>query len=137
MDTVTPEVRSRIMGRIRGKNTKPELMLRRALHAEGVRFRVHDRTVPGTPDITHKGRRIAVFVDGCFWHGCPKHYSRPRSRQEFWDRKLAYNRDLRQRVRARLDGWTVVEHWECEVRGRTDTGTRPGEAVATPGLVES
>lgn len=116
MDKVDPATRSRIMSRIRGKNTKPELSLRQALHATGARYRVHDRSVPGTPDISHKGAKVAVFVDGCFWHGCPQHYSRPQSRQEFWDRKLAYNRDLRQRVTGRLQGWTIVEVWECDVR---------------------
>jgi DNA mismatch endonuclease (patch repair protein) len=117
MDTVDAATRSRIMGRIRGKNTKPELRLRRALHSQGVRYRVHDRSVPGTPDISHKGARVAVFVDGCFWHGCPEHYSRPKSRQEFWDGKLAYNHDLRARVKSRLAGWKVVELWECQVAG--------------------
>lgn len=116
VDTVDKATRSRIMGRIRGKNTKPEIALRKALFATGTRFRVHDRSVPGTPDISHKGAKVAVFVDGCFWHGCPEHYSRPASRRNFWDAKLAYNHDLRRRVLARLDGWKVVQAWECEVR---------------------
>lgn len=118
-DLVDTATRSRIMSRIRGKNTKPEIQLRKALHAAGLRYRVHDRAVPGTPDISHKGARVAVFVDGCFWHGCPKHYSRPASRQDFWDSKLAYNHDLRARVRARLKGWRVIEAWECDVRERS------------------
>lgn len=118
MDRVDAAVRSRIMSRIRGKNTKPEIQLRKAVFAEGVRFRVHDRSIRGTPDISHKGAKVAVFVDGCFWHGCPEHYSRPRSRQEFWDTKLAYNRNLRERVLNRLhdERWHVVQVWECNVR---------------------
>jgi len=120
-DTVDKATRSRIMSRIRGKNTKPEIQLRRALFATGTRFRVHDRSVPGTPDISHKGAKVAVFVDGCFWHGCPEHYSRPASRRKFWDAKLAYNHDLRRRVLARLDGWTVTQVWECQVRDEAPT----------------
>ena len=116
-DVVDAATRSRIMSRIRGKNTKPELRLRQALYAQGVRYRVHDRSVPGTPDVSHKGHRVAVFVDGCFWHGCPQHYSRPASRQEYWDGRLAYNRDLRARVKSRLVGWKVLELWECQVVG--------------------
>ena len=118
MDKVDAATRSRIMSRIRGTNTKPELALRRTLHAMGVRYRIHDRSVPGTPDISHKSTRVAVLVDGCFWHGCPKHYRRPASRTEYWDRKIAYNADRRSRVHARLaeGGWKVLEFWECEVR---------------------
>lgn len=116
MDRVPPEVRSRIMSKIRGRNTKPELALRRALYAEGVRFRIHNRSIPGTPDIAHKGARVAVFVDGCFWHGCPRHYRVPKSRVQYWAKRLAYNHDLRVRVKARLEGWTVLEVWECEIR---------------------
>ncbi|MHB8632765.1 MAG: very short patch repair endonuclease [Thermoplasmatota archaeon] len=118
MDRVTREVRSRIMSHVRGKNTAPEMALRRALHARGIRFRVHNRNVPGTPDISHSGARVAVFVDGCFWHGCPTHYRAPTSRKRFWARKLAYNTDLRRRVRNRLEAsdWVLVELWECKVR---------------------
>ena len=107
------------MSRVRGKNTKPEIHLRRALYALGVRFRVHDRTVPGTPDISHKAGKVAVFVDGCFWHGCPEHYSRPQSHQGYWDGRLTYNRDLRRRVLVRLeeDGWLVIQSWECAIHG--------------------
>ena len=117
-DTVDAATRSRIMGRIRGSNTKPELALRQALTALGVRYRVHNRRIPGTPDISHTGNRVAVFVDGCFWHGCPKHYKRPASRQEFWDTKLAYNHDLRRRVKDRLDaqGFDIIQVWECDIR---------------------
>lgn len=69
-DTVSPETRSRMMSKIRSKNTKPEMAVRRTLWKSGLRYRVHDRTLPGTPDISNKRKRLAVFVDGCFWHGC-------------------------------------------------------------------
>jgi DNA mismatch endonuclease (patch repair protein) len=109
------------MAKIRGKDTKPELALRKAVHALGARFRVHVRDIPGRPDLANKRAKVAVFVDGCFWHGCPRHYSRPRSRQEFWDAKLAYNRARRIEVKEALSGWTVIEVWECEVRSDAAT----------------
>ena len=119
-DRVSRATRSRIMSRVRGKNTGPERALRSALHRLGCRFRIHDRSVPGTPDISHKGARVAVFVDGCFWHGCPRHYRRPGTRQEFWDGKLGYNRDLRRRVKERLkdQDFAVIEVWECDLKAR-------------------
>lgn len=122
VDNVDPATRSRIMSRIRGKDTTPELSLRRALFGLGVRYRVHNRRVPGTPDISHTKTRVAVFVDGCFWHGCPQHYSTPASRQEYWAGRLAYNKDLRQRVKARLlaGNWEALEFWECEVKRDAD-----------------
>ncbi len=111
-------VRSRTMSRIRSKNTGPEVALRKALHGRGVRFRIHDRSVPGTPDVAIRGARLAVFIDGCFWHGCPRHYRPPKSRKRFWNAKLAYNLELRSRVRLRLAyaGWACLECWECDVR---------------------
>lgn len=118
MDNVTAETRSRIMSKVRGKNTGPERALRTALHEAGIRYRIHNRRVPGTPDVSHTGARVAVFVDGCFWHGCPRHYRPPASRRAFWAGKLAYNRDLRFRVRARLkaERWKLVEVWECDLK---------------------
>ncbi|MEK6985508.1 MAG: very short patch repair endonuclease [Candidatus Thermoplasmatota archaeon] len=120
MDKVTPAVRSRIMSRIRGKDTKPELALRRSLHSIGVRYRVHSRQVVGTPDIAHAGARVAVFVDGCFWHGCPHHYRVPSSRVEFWTGKLSRNKARRHAVLRKLKSqdWLVLQYWECEVRAK-------------------
>ena len=116
-DPFGADVRSRIMSRVRGRDTGPERAVRSLLWAGGLRYRTHDRSVPGRPDISHKGRRVAVFIDGCFWHGCPRHYSRPGSRQEFWDAKLAGNRKRRQAVLQELAtaGWRVVQEWECSV----------------------
>lgn len=123
---VNPET-SRRMRQIKGKNTTPELRLRKAVFATGVRFRIHDRSIPGVPDISHKGAKVAVFVDGCFWHGCPRHYTRPASRQEFWDAKLAYNRQRRKVVTRQLVGWKVIQAWECWV---ADSPERQAARVA-------
>lgn len=109
--------RSELMSRIRGRNTAPETILRKALWAEGMRYRIHARTPVGRPDVVFSGRRVAVFIDGCFWHGCPEHYVRPRTRNAFWDAKLADNlaRDRRQTLELERQGWRVVRVWEHEV----------------------
>jgi DNA mismatch endonuclease, patch repair protein len=116
-DQFGAEVRSRIMSRVRGRDTGPERAVRSLVWSRGLRYRTHDSSVPGRPDISHKGKRVAVFLDGCFWHGCPKHYTRPASRQEFWDAKLAANRDRREAVLKdlRAKGWNVVQVWECDI----------------------
>ncbi|MGJ4880282.1 very short patch repair endonuclease [Bradyrhizobium sp. HKCCYLRH1065] len=105
------------MSRIRAKHTKPEKLLRSALWAAGLRYRLHFKTPFGRPDIVFPGRKVAVFVDGCFWHGCPDHYVRPRSRDEFWAAKLRENveRDRRQTAALELSGWRVVRIWEHQV----------------------
>ncbi len=109
--------RSEHMARIKGKNTSPEKCLRSMLWARGLRFRIHAKTPVGRPDIVFLGARCAVFIDGCFWHGCPKHYVRPRTRHEFWAKKLSDNveRDRRQTIRLEEQGWTVLRFWEHEV----------------------
>ena len=115
-DRVSAEIRSRIMSRVRSKDTKPELAVRRTLWAAGFRYRVHDGTLPGTPDVSNKRMRLAVFVDGCFWHGCPECYSEPKSNVEFWRAKMRMNAARRERVRSDLEGigFRVVEIWEHE-----------------------
>ncbi|MCK5945527.1 MAG: very short patch repair endonuclease [Planctomycetes bacterium] len=109
--------RSQQMARIRGRDTSPELLLRRLLWARGMRYRVHFRTPAGRADLTFVGKRVAVFVDGCFWHGCPEHYVTPRSSREFWATKLRANvqRDQRQTEVLECAGWTVLRFWEHEV----------------------
>lgn len=109
--------RSQQMSRIRGKNTAPELLLRRALYAVGVRFRVHYRTPAGRADVAFPQQKLAVEVDGCFWHGCPEHYVRPRGSEHFWARKLEDNvrRDARQIEKMRASGWDVLRYWEHAV----------------------
>lgn len=109
--------RSDQMARIRGKDTTPEMRLRRALFAQGMRYRIDFKTPHGRADVVFTRRRIAIFVDGCFWHGCPEHYVRPRSRTEFWSGKLRGNvaRDQRQTRALEASGWRVLRLWEHEV----------------------
>ena len=119
MDILTTEQRSALMSRIRGVDTKPELIVRRALHARGYRYRLHGRALPGRPDLVFRKRRAVVFVHGCFWHrhdGCAK--SRlPKSRAEYWRAKFESNVERDQRNERSLagDGWRVFVAWECEV----------------------
>ena len=113
-------VRSRIMRSVSTKNSGPEMRVRRALHAAGFRFRLHDKRLPGTPDIVLKSRRIAIFVHGCFWHrheGC-RYASAPKTRQQFWSAKFARNvaRDAENKRDLEALGWRVIEVWECEVK---------------------
>lgn len=121
-DIVSPEVRSRIMARIRGTNTKPELTLRRNLHALGFRFLLHDRRLPGKPDIVFPRYRAVLFAHGCFWHGHDCHLHRlPSTRTEFWAAKIERNRLLDVRVSEAIDalGWRQGIVWECSLRGRS------------------
>jgi DNA mismatch endonuclease (patch repair protein) len=107
------------MSRIRGKDTQPELAVRRAFWAAGLRYRLHDKRLPGNPDLVLSGRRVVVFVHGCFWHcheGCGN-FRIPKTRSEWWAAKLARNKARDAEVRAQLEaaGWHVVVIWECEV----------------------
>jgi DNA mismatch endonuclease, patch repair protein len=119
-DVVEPTVRSRMMSGIRGKNTKPEMLVRRALFASGYRFRLHRRDLPGAPDIVLPGRKVAIFAHGCFWHmhaGC-KNSKIPSTRPDFWRSKLEGNveRDRRAIELLLTDGWRVLTVWECATR---------------------
>jgi len=116
-DRFSKEVRSRIMSSIRGKNTKPELIVRKLLWSMGKRYRIHDSSVFGSPDISNKSRNVAIFIDGCFWHGCRRCYKEPKSNTEFWRKKIAKNRDRRKLVKSRLgkDRVTILQFWEHEV----------------------
>ena len=117
-----PLTRSEQMARIRGRNTSPELTLRRLLWRAGLRYRVHSQTPGGRPDVVFPRARLAVFIDGCFWHGCPDHYVRPRSSQQFWSRKLLENcrRDSHQTQSLEALGWRVYRIWEHEVFERAN-----------------
>ena len=111
-----------MMAHIGGKNTKPELVLRRALHARGFRYRLHDRTLPGTPDLAFRRFGVACFVHGCFWHrhvGCP-YATDPATRSDFWKAKFRANveRDRRTTRELRESGWRVAIIWECALRSR-------------------
>jgi len=121
-DIVTAEVRSRMMSGIRGTNTKPELMLRKGLHALGFRFRLHDRSLPGKPDIVLPRYKAVIFAHGCFWHGHDCHlFKLPSTRPEFWQAKIARNRAVDERTDAALTeaGWRQAIVWECALKGKT------------------
>lgn len=118
-DIFDKETRSALMARIQGRNTRPEVRLRRMLFAMGYRFRLHAADLPGRPDVVFTKRKAAIFMHGCFWHGhtCPAGRI-PRTRREFWERKLAANRerDARQVRVLEEAGWRVLVIWECELR---------------------
>ncbi|MBH1364782.1 DNA mismatch endonuclease Vsr [Stenotrophomonas maltophilia] len=120
-DSLTPEQRSAQMSRIRGSNTKLEVLVRKGLHARGLRYRLGGAKLPGRPDIVLPKYRTVVFVHGCFWHGhdCPL-YRLPKTRPEFWQAKIDSNksRDARVQRELRAAGWKVIEFWECKVRGQ-------------------
>lgn len=109
--------RSEQMARVRSRDTSPEVALRRELWHGGWRYRTHV-ALPGTPDLVFHRRRVAVFVDGCFWHGCPEHYRAPAANAEFWVAKVERNsrRDARVDAALAAAGWRVVRVWEHEVR---------------------
>ena len=119
-DILTPSERSARMRLIRSGDTKPEKKLRSVLHRAGFRFRLHDRSLPGTPDIVFPSRRKAIFVHGCFWHlhRCQKPSHKPKSNRAYWIPKLEANkkRDTRNRRKLTALGWQVLTVWECELR---------------------
>lgn len=120
-DIVSPTTRSRMMSGIKAKDTLPEMLVRRLLHSEGYRFRLHRKDLPGTPDIVLPKFKIAIFVHGCFWHshsGC-NHAKVPATRSEFWTAKLRANvaRDNAAAEKLNAIGWRVLCVWECATRG--------------------
>ena len=121
IDVVSPETRSRMMSGIRGKDTKPEILVRKALHARGFRYRLHDSRLPGRPDILLPRYRAVVLVHGCFWHGhdC-RFFKLPGTRPEFWLAKIERNKANDHANAAKLDraGWRVATVWECALRDR-------------------
>ena len=122
MDVHTPEQRQRNMSAIKGKDTKPEIQVRKALHALGYRFRLHRKDLPGKPDIVLPKYKTVIFVNGCFWHrhpGC-KYASTPSTNSDFWNAKFEENTARDKRNYAQLEelGWKVVVIWECEVKLR-------------------
>jgi len=115
-DTLTPGERSQLMGRIRSSGTTPEMLLRKALWTAGLRYRLKNK-LPGKPDLVFPAVKVAVFVDGCFWHGCPLHGRVPKSNQRFWLGKFTRNiaRDLAASAALSSLGWLVLRFWEHEV----------------------
>ena len=136
-DVVDRETRSRMMARIHGRNTRPELAVRHYLHAAGLRFVLHSVNLPGRPDVVLPGRRIAIFVHGCFWHRHPdpncKLARLPKSRRDFWEPKLTSNRIRDLKIKADLEerGWFVFEVWECQI-GSADLQRLAEQLTALP-----
>lgn len=121
-DVLTPEQRKKNMSRIHGKNTSPELKLRKLLWKSGLRgYRIYYNLL-GKPDIVFTKQKLVIFVDGCFWHKCPVCFRPPATNEEFWNEKLQKNveRDLRVNKKLQNDGWTVLRIWEHEVKKTPD-----------------
>lgn len=122
VDIVSPEKRSQMMAGIKGKDTKPEIAVRKALFALGWRYRIHDKRLPGKPDLVFPSRMAVIFVEGCYWHGHDCHlFKLPSSRTEFWGNKIESNqlRDVRVREKLQTLGWRHLTVWECALKGRT------------------
>lgn len=116
-DSLSASERSKLMSRIRGRDTLPERLLRRAVWALGLRYRLQLRIGRIRPDLVFVGTKVAVFVDGCFWHGCPLHATMPKNNQDFWEKKLKRNheRDAENTQKLEAEGWRVLRIWEHEV----------------------
>lgn len=119
-DVFTPEKRSAVMRRVKGRDTSPELAVRRILREAGIGYRLGGCGLPGRPDVVMKGRRTALFVHGCFWHGhdCPRGARQPKTNTTYWIAKIDRNRarDVSARTVLEADGWRVVTVWECEMK---------------------
>lgn len=136
-DVFTPEQRSAVMRRVKGRDTGPEMEVRRALRAAGIGYRLGGCGLPGRPDLVMKGRRTVVFVHGCFWHGhdCPRGARQPKGNADYWIAKIDRNRarDARVADELRAAGWRVLTLWECDLRqpgweGRLIAALRPETA---------
>lgn len=125
VDVLTAEQRQLNMSRIRGRDTRPEMFIRRGLHACGFRYRLQDRKLPGRPDLIFPRYRAVIFVHGCFWHGhdCPL-FKLPETRRDFWDAKISSNRSRDKRAEESLleQGWRVATVWECSLKGINKLG---------------
>ena len=127
-DILTPSQRHKCMSSIHGKNTKPEILVRKGLHARGFRFRLHNKKLPGSPDIVLPKYGVAIMINGCFWHGhkgC-RYATEPKTNIEFWETKIARNRHRDEVTTAHLEalGWTVMTIWECELRNSSQLDER-------------
>lgn len=124
-DVVSKTKRSEMMAGIRGKDTKPELIIRRGLHAMGYRFRLHRKDLPGRPDIVLPKYMAAIFVNGCFWHGHDCHlFKWPKTREMFWRNKIGDNaeRDQKNYMKLHQSGWRIFVVWECSLKGSARIG---------------
>lgn len=121
VDVVDVETRSRIMSSVKGKDTKPEMLIRRGLHARGFRYRLHSPTIRGKPDLVLRRYRAVIFVHGCFWHGHDCHlFKIPSTRTDFWKTKINRNRERDAKVGTSVleSGWRQLVIWECALKGR-------------------
>lgn len=131
-DTLSPKQRSERMGRVRNKDTKPEMTVRKLVHSMGYRYRLHSENLPGKPDMVFAGRRKVIFVHGCFWHrhgeDCPL-TRMPKSKLEFWGPKLEKNRQRDERKQMELEemGWSYLIIWECQLRDLDEVARRVRE----------
>jgi DNA mismatch endonuclease (patch repair protein) len=132
-DVFDPAKRSQVMARVKGRDTAPELKVRKLLTAMGARYRLHRKDLPGAPDIALPGRRLAIFVHGCFWHGhdCARGARVPKQNRDYWEAKIGRNRARDQRTRAELEalGWKPLILWECELKDETALRTRLADAL--------
>ena len=133
--------RSRIMRAVKGKDTSPELTVRRLLHGAGYRYRLHRKSLPGKPDLSFPGRRKVVFVHGCFWHGhgCKRGNRPPTRNAAYWRDKISRNRarDARHAMALERAGWSVLAVWECELRNKEALHQRLREFLGPPRSVSS
>ena len=113
------------MASIRSKDTKPELAIRKILCKKGYRYRIHDKKIFGKPDITFSKHKLAIFIDGCFWHACKKCYSEPKTNTFFWRKKIRDNKIRRKKVRKNLkeNNWKIMEFWEHDIRKKPELVT--------------
>ena len=150
MDVYSPEKRSAVMRRVKGKDTGPELAVRRILRQAGIGYRLGGCGLPGKPDVVMKGRRVALFVHGCFWHGhdCARGARQPKANADYWQAKIGRNRDrdLRNAAALKDAGWTVVTVWECDMKapafaddllGRVRDQAATVSGLATSSLADS
>ena len=133
-DVYSPEKRSAVMRRVKGKDTAPELKVRKALTVLGARYRLHRKDLPGSPDIVLPGRRLALFVHGCFWHGhdCARGARVPKANRDYWLGKVGRNRarDLAARTALEAAGWRVEVIWECDLKDGAALTARLGDLLA-------
>ena len=127
-DVMTPEQRHRCMAAVKGKDTRPEMLVRKYLFSKGLRYRLHDKKLPGSPDIVLKKFKTVIFIDGCFWHGhegC-KYFKIPKSNEFFWEQKIRRNkaRDISNDYILQTEGWRVIRLWECEIKKVSDREER-------------
>ena len=119
-DVMTPEQHSRCMSAVKVKDTKPEMIVRKYLFSKGLRYRLHDKKLPGSPDIVLKKYKTVIFIDGCFWHGhdgC-SYFKMPKSNEFFWEQKIKRNkaRDIANNYVLQTEGWRIIRIWECEIK---------------------